>query len=145
MIQRIQTLFLFLTDIVLVVLFFVPFMLKFDDKSAAAGVPVTLLDFPLAIVGQGAICVIAALAVTQFKNRALQLKICFAGIVLSVFYTGALAAIPTILNDGNERDFAHYEIAYGTWISLANIVLFYLARVYIQKDEDLVKSVDRLR
>lgn len=143
MIQRIQSLFLFLVDIVLVVLLFVPFMTAGPPNSTEPPVGMTLLDYPTTIVGQAVLCVIAAAALAMFKNRKAQMKLCIAGMVLSVIFSSFLAVIPMLLNDafGNENS----QTSIGTWISLANFLLFFLAWRFVKKDEELVKSMDRIR
>lgn len=149
MIQRIQSLFLFMVDIVLVVLLFVPFMTHsvevHDGPSTAEGfmqMDVTLMDFPRLIIGQAILCVIAAAALAMFRKRKLQIKLCITGMVLSVLYSCLLAAAPMLLNDAG---MGQYEIGPGTWISLANFLLFFLAWRFVKKDEELVQSTDRLR
>lgn len=144
MIQRIQSLFLFLIDIVLVVLLFVPFMGATDTLADVPAFEVTLLDFPMALAGQAVICILAGAAIATFKNRRLQMRICLAGMILSVVYSCALSAIPMMLNTAAPGAL-HYVSMIGTWISLANFLLFLLAWKFIKKDEELVKSMDRIR
>jgi hypothetical protein len=143
MIQRIQSLFLFLIDIVLVVLLFVPFLKAHLPGNPVALTSFTLMDYPSALVGQVVLCIVAGAGVVTFRNRKLQMRICIAGMFLSVVYTCFLAIIPTILNEAGAQ--IEHHVGAGTWISLANFFLFFLAWKFVKKDEELVKSMDRIR
>lgn len=140
MIQRVQSLFLILVDLVLVVLLFVPYAYVTPVVEMPATRSVTLLDVPPLLVGQIIICMLAVVTLTLFRKRALQMKFCVAGMLVSLLYSVFLAYYSLFPLIG-----AHWEIGPGTYISLANVLLFFLARVFIRKDEELVKSVDRLR
>jgi hypothetical protein len=143
MIQRIQSLFLFLVDGVLVVLLFVPYgYVATVLENPEPLHPVTLLNLsnPLPLIGQAILGMLAVAAMTQFKNRPLQMKLCIGGAVLSLLYTVLLA-----WNELMPRDGVAWEVGPGTYISLANCVLFVLAWKFIKKDEELVKSMDRIR
>lgn len=143
MIQRIQSVFLVMVDVVLVILIFVPFMTTKSPMPGEPDMPSTILDYPAAIVGQALLCIIAAAALAMFKNRKLQMRLCIIGMFLSALYTSLLAAIPMILNDTFGNDLS--QIAPGTWISLANFLMFFLAWRFVKKDDELVKSMDRIR
>jgi len=141
MIQRIQSLFLFLVDIVLVILLFVPYA----SMTMVTEIPgpvqyYTLMDNSGLLVGQVVLCILAALIMAMFRNRPLQMKLCLAGVALSLLYTLLLAYNAVFPMMG-----AHWNIEPGTYISFANPVLFLLARNFIKRDENLVKSTDRIR
>lgn len=143
MIQRIQSLFLFLVDIVLVVLLFVPFTVGRNVADPAITHSLTLIDYPPALIGQIVLCIIAAAALAMYKNRKLQMILCVIGMIVSVLYTCLLVVFKSIGNTVALEMI--YEIGVGTWISLANFLLFFLAWRFIKKDDELVKSMDRLR
>lgn len=145
MIQRIQTIFLLLNDIVFVVLFFVPFMSMADAKGPQYAVEFTLGDYPLALAGEIAIVVLAGFAMAMFKNRKLQMKLCVIGMILSVLVAVGLVGIPYSLNQVTYLDKRVYATEMGAYLALAHFVLFFLARIYVKRDEDLVSSMDRLR
>ncbi len=141
MIQRIQSLFLVLVDIVLVVLLFVPYASM--TMVTAMPSPVqdyTLIDNPGLLVGQVILGILATVTMVMFTNRKLQMKLCLIGAVLSLLFTLLLAYNSLFPMMG-----AHWTIESGTYISLANPVLFLLARNFIMRDENLVKSTDRIR
>jgi hypothetical protein len=141
MIQRIQSVFLFLIDIVLVVLLFVPYVrTRISAMEQGEWIDVTLLDQPAMLVGQIALCILGAAAMAMFRNRKLQMNLCMVGVVLSAVFSGLLAFPVMVSLQGMET-----VAAPGLYISLANVVFFLLARVFIKKDDEMVKSADRIR
>jgi hypothetical protein len=141
MIQRIQSLFLVLIDVILVVLLFVPYAYTHVvTATPEPDKPVTILDSTPLLVGQILLCMLAALTMAMFKNRSLQMKLCMAGVILSLLYTVFLS-----YNTWAGIMGVSWQLGPGTWISFGNVVLFLLARIFIKKDDELVKSVDRLR
>lgn len=141
MIQRIQSLFLFLVDIILVVLLFVPYLrTRITILTDSEWIDITLVDHKAMLVGQIALCILAAATMAMFRNRKLQMKLCLLGVVLSAVFSGLLALQLMITMDGVET-----VAAPGLYISMVNILLFLLARIFIKKDDDMVKSADRIR
>jgi hypothetical protein len=141
MIQRIQSVFLFLVDIVLVVLLFVPYV----SSTVVLETPqpaqyYTLLDNTGLLVGQIILCILAAFTMVMFRNRKLQMKLCLVGAGLSLLFTLLLAYNTLFPMDG-----VSWKVEPGTYISLANAVLFLLARNFILRDEKMVQSADRIR
>jgi hypothetical protein len=141
MIQRIQSLFLFLVDIVLVILLFVPYI----SASAVVQVPepptyYTLMDNPGLLVGQVVLCILATATMALYRNRALQMKLCLVGVGLSLLYTLLMAYNALFPMTG-----VNWNIESGTYVSIANTVLFLLARNFIKRDDNMVKSADRIR
>ena len=141
MIQRVQSLFLAMTDLVLVALLFVPFgYTRFPEQSAESDVAVTILYNVPALIGAIVICSLAMMTLAMFRNRELQMKLCIAGIVLSAAYSTFLC-----LNSFSPPENAVWTIGPGVYVSLVNILLFLLARYFVKKDDDMVKSMDRIR
>lgn len=141
MIQRIQSLFLILVDIVLVVLLFVPYAsMTMVTEMPSPVQEYTLIDNPGLLVGQVVLGILATVTMVMFTNRKLQMKLCFVGVVISLVFTLLLAYNSIFPMTG-----AHWTIEPGTYVSLANPVLFLLARNFIMRDENLVKSTDRIR
>lgn len=133
--------FLFLVDIVLVVLLFVPYISS--TKVLETPQPIqyfTLLDNTGLLVGQILLCIIAAFTMVMFRKRKLQMKLCLVGTVVSLLFSLMLAYNIIFPMDG-----VLWEVEPGTYISLANPILFLLARNFIMRDENMVKSADRIR
>ena len=125
MIQRIQTVYLFLTSCLMAMLEFLPF-------TASLAV----------LVSAGAVAVLAIFTIFLYKKRKLQVKIGYVMLLLIVL-TYALYFI------FNRQQFPVAELIQRlpfTFIfPLIAGILVYLAIYRIKKDEKLVRSLDRLR
>jgi hypothetical protein len=155
MIQRIQTVFLFLAAIFAGVLFFSPIaafehgaeVMKFTvlgvNNQVDAQYFNAIYTLPLLVL---TILVVAIPMVTIFmyKKRELQLKLSS----LNIFLNAALCGLIFLYyaSDVEKRvDIETVSYMFGTYIPLINMVLSVLAMRWIKKDIDLLKSVDRLR
>ena len=79
---------------------------------------------------------LAAIAVFLYKNRIPQIKLCAWIIALNVFLILSVIFL------------VRYQIINQLWaifFPLASTVSSFLARRYIKKDEELVRSADRIR
>jgi len=76
-----------------------------------------------------------------YKNRKLQMRLNGANIVLNILLIGYLAYSLSTLPGG----FSDSEKGIGLLVPFASIILLFIANRFIQKDEKLVKSVDRFR
>ncbi|MBS1935801.1 MAG: DUF4293 family protein, partial [Bacteroidetes bacterium] len=79
----------------------------------------------------------ALIAIFLYKNRKLQLRICIAGIIISLLNIFLYYRETKTFTEGN------YDLT--AILAIAIPVLFILAARGINKDEKLVKSLDRLR
>ena len=128
MIQRIQTIWLFLIAVLSALLLFTPIVGKLSVS------PYDLLF----TIGNGLVAVLALITVFLYKKRPLQIKLCYGIYVLlmlsfaAVFIDGHIA--------GQEKT---------TYIAMSSIMLALIFGVLairaIKKDEDLVRSLNRLR
>ncbi|HWZ22404.1 MAG TPA: DUF4293 domain-containing protein [Cytophagaceae bacterium] len=159
MIQRIQSVLLAGVVILLTINLFVPIwsisqteisivLDAFSIKSGLAtpdGTILPVVKSNIYIGGLILVCIVLAIFVIfQYKNRALQIRLCS---LLTLFTLGIIGtyfiAIPAaksllaIPADGN------YGIGY--FLPIAASILTIAARHFIRKDDNLVKSVDRLR
>ncbi len=80
-------------------------------------------------------------AVLLFKNRKLQMRLNGVNIILNILLIGYLAYSLSTLPGG----FSDSEKGIGLLVPFASIILLFIANRFIQKDEKLVKSVDRFR
>jgi hypothetical protein len=145
MLQRVQTVFLMMNDVIFVALFFIPFMSRSDAKGAEFGVNYTLTDVVPALIGELVLATLASFVIVQYRNRKFQMKLCTIGAVLAVLNTTMLVFLTMMNNISVTTGEAHYNTEIGTYLSLGHFVLFMLARIFIKRDEDLVSSVDRIR
>lgn len=146
MIQRIQTVYLALVELIFISLFFVPvFDRHFNNTNIVTHQ--TLSDLPLLMAGTFILSAIAVATIFQFKKRPLQIKLCNLGMILSLIVFAAVTAFPKLFSGEVTVTNIHFQTSFGigTWFIAAPAFLFFLASRAIKKDEELVRSADRLR
>lgn len=136
MLQRIQTIYLFLAALVSAGLIFV-----FGIWENQAGETVYAQDNLLVFALFLASAVISMVTIFLFKNRKLQFVLCRLNIILNLILLGLF--VYWALNISGESNISEKGI--GMLIPIISIVFLVLANKAIKKDEALVKSVDRLR
>jgi glucose dehydrogenase len=135
MLQRIQTIYLFLISVLTALLLFLPFC----SVSAGTGLfTATMTHYfllPLVVA-----CLLVSLgSIFLYKNRALQIRLNYINIVFFVTMY-AIAAWQVW-----ETGFEHWTFQIAASIPFINILLTLFAIARIKKDEKLVRSLDRLR
>lgn len=143
MIQRIQSVYLFLVILFSGIIVF--FVNLWDGQEISTSV-LDLLNsqnfyFIVLAVTYLVIAILALISLLSFKKRLVQLRINRVNIVLNFILFGLL--ILNLLKLPGE--FIHSLKGIGIWLTLGSIVFLFLANRAIQKDENLVKSVDRIR
>lgn len=143
MIQRIQTVYLLLTSIISGVLIFVFNLWKSNGKEIFALDLLNSESYQLKVIPVLFLvsAVLAFVAIFIFKNRKLQFVIGRLTILINLFLLGLLIYLSLTL----PGEAAVSEKGIGMFIPILAILLVVLANKAIKKDEDLVKSVDRLR
>jgi hypothetical protein len=143
MIQRVQTIYLLLTSIISGVLIFVFNLWKSIEKNIFAldllhsesyllkGIPISFIVSAL----------LAFVAIFIFKNRKLQFVIGRLTILINLILLGVLIYVSLTL----PGEAAVSEKGIGMFLPILAVLLLVLANKAIKKDEDLVKSADRLR
>jgi len=142
MIQRVQTLYLFLAAICALGL---PFILNLWKGSAVVyamdllNSPEMMLKLiPIFFIISG---VMSVLAIVLYSNRKRQFVLNRLNIMINFFLLGILIYYLLTLPGDTEVS----EKGIGVFLPIVTIVMLVLANKAIQKDENLVKSVDRLR
>ncbi|WP_339628669.1 DUF4293 domain-containing protein [uncultured Maribacter sp.] len=136
MIQRIQSFYLLIVAILAGVLpFFFNLWINID------GVEVFADNEMLISIAFYIITVLAIWSIVQFKNRKTQFVINRLNMILNFFLLGFF--VFRSLNLSGEISVSEKGI--GMLIPVFSIIFLVLANRAIKKDEDLVKSVDRLR
>ncbi|MCW5519295.1 DUF4293 domain-containing protein [Aureitalea sp. L0-47] len=136
MIQRIQTVYLVVSALIIAALY-LWFPLVQDD----AGTTIISRDEPLVLSLLGVSVLLAVISIFNFKKRKLQfvlnrLNIISNFVLLGVFvYRSLTLSGETLIS----------EKGIGVLFPIISIVFLVLANKAIKRDEDLVKSVDRLR
>ena len=136
MIQRIQSFYLLIVAILAGILpFFFNLWINIDGVEVFA-------DHEMIIsIAFYIITVLAIWSIVQFKNRKTQFVINRLNMILNVFLLGFF--VYRSLNLSGEALVSEKGI--GMLIPVFSIIFLVLANRAIKKDEDLVKSVDRLR
>ncbi|WP_179020683.1 DUF4293 domain-containing protein [Winogradskyella forsetii] len=136
MIQRIQTLYLFLAAVISAGLIFV-FHLWTDNE----GIKVYALDNYLYLGLFLGSALLSLISIFRFKDRKSQFVLGRLNIILNFILLGIF--VYQSLNLSGEINVSEKGI--GILLPIFSIVCLVLANKAIKKDEDLVKSVDRLR
>ncbi len=143
MIQRIQSLYLLIHMILSALLFFFPFQVNIVDLSKIKDLQLSLIKFEnthlfLAAIFNLITLVDAGVIIFLYKNRKVQMLLChyltaMNIVLLGLMYFGAnqIEGLPT------------YKLPFI--IPVLNIVLSQLARYFIHKDEELLRSANRIR
>ena len=145
MIQRIQSVLLLLAAAAVFALFKLPFgsaetiagSALFNDGIFSIQDHVGLLGL---FCAAGAI---AFISIFLFNNRPLQLKLSRVAIIANVI--GIILAAVLFMQDSNAMGAAVPKEELGLGLPVLSIIFAALAIRFINKDENLVKSMDRLR
>ena len=136
MIQRIQTLYLLFAALNSAGLIFV-----FHLWTNSEEIPVFAQDEMLYLGLFMGSALLSLISIFNFKNRKSQFMLGRLNIILNFILLGLF--VVQSLNLSGEADVSEKGI--GILLPILSIVLLVLANKAIKKDEDLVKSVDRLR
>jgi len=136
MIQRIQTVYLLLAAGVSAGLIFI-----FHLWITSEGVKIFATDDMLYLGFFLGSALLSLITIFNFKNRKLQFVLGRLNIILNFILLGIFVYL--LLTPPGESNIS--EKGVGIFVPILSIVLLVLANKAIKKDEDLVKSVDRLR
>jgi len=134
-IQRIQTVYLIITAIISGLL---PFWLPLWKEEGNAFYAQQTLWISIVFL---AVAIFALIAVFLYKNRKNQFVLNRLNLILNLFLLGFFVYRSLSLSG----ETAVSEKGIGMLIPIFSIVFLALSNKAIKKDEDLVKSVDRLR
>ncbi len=138
MLQRIQTVYLLIAVIISAGLIFV-FPLWNNSEGVAVYAEDVLIPF-IMFLASGALSLIS---IFMFKNRKLQFVLGRLNIILNFFLLGVFVYWSLSLPGEVSVDISEKGI--GMFLPIVSIVFLVLANKAVKRDEDLVKSVDRLR
>ena len=145
MIQRSQSIFLLLVVIISGVLMKVPVyeLHTFTAPDVVGEVTsFNIFDNTLLVILNSAIGVLAFISIFLYKWRNVQIRLCNIGLLLTCLLIALLFFVAdTMSSNMNQR----VQYRYGSYLPLIELVLLFLASRAIKKDDELVKSADRLR
>ena len=146
MIQRVQTIFLLVATILAIVMVFMP-LIAFPASSGE----MLLLVGGISGFTQPALYLLflptIGIPLTQiflFKNRILQIKIGLMAVSYWVLWTVVFSIIVYFITPSNINA-SLLSPKFGAILPIINISLIVMANRAIKKDEDLVRSADRIR
>lgn len=151
MIQRIQSVFLLLVGILMGITIFSPLMILSDGKELlltlwSFGVgDIFNIQYPTwGVVTLAVICTVLPIAnIFLYKKRKVQMKV---GTITSLFILFLYVTIYVYFNAITNKDgLSLVEIQYGAILPFIALILNILAILRIKKDEDLVRSTERIR
>ncbi len=154
MIQRIQSIYIFVASVLTICLFFVPsFHFSVGQGSyditachispAFSLVPSTVM-LPLALVTFFAF-LLCLISIFLFRNRTLQMKVVRINAFLQIVILFTMVAYVFFMFDKSGQTNIHIDFSMALIFPIVNVILLAFARKRIKADDDLVKSADRLR
>lgn len=150
MIQRIQSIYLFLAAIAIVVMYFFPIANFYGDMHyfylSLGGISdntyMSINTIPLLVMAAVIIVLIFA-SIFSYKNRLLQLKMIRFGVLLNLAFIIILyfGYIDNIVKKADVE--VQYKV--GVYFPLIVLVMLILAARAVMSDEKKVRAADRLR
>jgi hypothetical protein len=146
MIQRIQTIYLLLSSICMGIFTALPIATNptaLDVSPMFADAVYTAKDNTILWVLAIIVAVDLLASIFLFKNRKAQRVVV---LVANLFVLGVIgAALYFFMDEGIRVDLTKAQMSYGLVLPFLALVLNYFAAAAIKKDDNLVKSMDRLR
>jgi hypothetical protein len=152
--QRIQTVFLVIAIISLIVTIFLPIWVYQDSAGQThqlyplhytikQGDTANTQYFPYCLTAILAVAAatIAFIEIGKYRNRVLQMKL---GALNSLFMAGTLASA-VFLSQPLIKSFQGGQYGLGLWVPGIAVVCNLLANRFIRRDEKIVRDSDRLR
>ena len=148
MIQRKQTLFLLVVVIIAIAQFFVPFQtatiadIKWNIclmPGCSSEVMDSNIYFPM--IFNIIILVLSVVIIFLYKNRVLQYKLSNLLVVFNIIVVALFFILPYAKNASPEV----ISFKIGAFLPLISTFFAFLAAHFIKKDEQLVRSADRIR
>lgn len=148
MIQRIQSLFLLGVVLVCVALMYVPIyeLVKNSAEILPSDTNVntqfTIFNSAILPLINGGVGLLALVGIFLFKNRNLQVRAANLALLIDCALIGLLFFSADSMSTTLEAK-VHY--LYGSYLPVINAIFLFAAVRFIKKDDELVRSADRLR
>jgi len=144
MIQRIQTVWLLLGMACGVALLYFPVWQAGPD-TIVEGMDIINVSNPFFLLGVPPVLFIThAIAIFSFRKRKMQLRMC--GINITLFLLFLLVALIFLQVENNIlSNFSLADFKLGAILPIGGVIFNLMARGGIRKDEELIRSMDRLR
>ena len=142
MIQRKQTLFLLGSTCISMLLLYLPLFEMLPETEVESVRQFTISINALLLILNGAIGILSFIAIFLYKNRNIQLRMCNLALLLTCVLISLIFFLADTMSSGMNQKI-HY--VYGSYLPLIQILIIFLAALFIKHDEKLVRSADRLR
>ncbi len=151
--QRIQTLFLVLVVVSMVVSLFLPIWKFTDGAKELQLFPLhfttiennqritTYFPYSITAILMVAAATIAIMEIRRFDNRMIQVKL---GTLNSLILAGVMICVVIFYNNVT-KEFGYGRYGLSLWIPFIGVACNWLAIRFIRRDEKLVRDSDRLR
>lgn len=144
MIQRIQSIFFLLASCSFGGFFGLPFATSAKSSGQFFNDGVfNIFDNPFLMVLTVAGILLSLVAIFMYKNRMLQQRLGLVCIIVSIFLP--LLAALLVYKEADNIGTSNLEDGMGIYLPIVSIILLTLAIRFVKKDDNLVKSMDRLR
>jgi Domain of unknown function (DUF4293) len=145
MIQRLQSIFLLLSGISFFSLFKAPFaMSTVPIPNLLSDLLYNIQDSPILLVLTVLGGVASVAAIFLYNNRPVQIKLTYLTTICSILLP--LVAFLLIYNERTLTEKSNLiEDQIGIYLPIVSLIFSVLATKYINKDENTVRSMDRLR
>jgi glucan phosphoethanolaminetransferase (alkaline phosphatase superfamily) len=154
MLQRIQTVFLILTIVCMVIAIFFPIWVGEDaglvlklfplhyTEIGEAGMKTIYFPYSITAILMTAAATIAFMEVRRYDNRILQIKL---GTLNSLILMGVMISAVLFANQLTNEHPTGWTYGPGLYIPFAGVTFNWLAVRFIRRDEKLVRDADRIR
>lgn len=136
MLQRIQTVYLLIAT----VLAFCSLAL---DLYVQNGTVISATEHVALLIAGSLMIADTVAPIFLYANRSLQKRLCYMAVFMQILFIVALIVTVSKTVPGGVQGIEGFQIA--ATFPIINIILIYLAIRGINKDESLIKSMDRLR
>ena len=155
MLQRIQSVYLFLAGLVIFALFLFPLAHDVYINGVESTISITgvfqdangqhahVQTFTALIAGTAVAGILPFILIFLYKNRKQQIMLCY--VYILVLFGYVYWQVQTVKSVADVSSFKTGNFGIGVLLSSVSIVLVLVAAKAIQRDEKLVKSADRLR
>jgi Na+-transporting NADH:ubiquinone oxidoreductase subunit NqrB len=143
MIQRIQSLLLLFSTLLSALLLYLPvYELISVPDNVSVVTRFTIMSSALLVILNGGIGILSFFAIFLYRTRNIQIRMCNLALLLSCVLIGLLFFVADTMSTSMNQKI-HY--LYGSYIPLIQVLIIFLATRAIKRDENLIRSADRLR
>lgn len=141
MLQRIQTIYLLMVIICMVLTFVFPITALIPEEQIPVDVFLRIDNFPILSAIIAFVTLLTCVIIFLYKKRKLQVQLCWFSNVLIILFYALFFFLPGFENLSS----TFQSIKIGVVFPLIGLIFNILAILFIKKDEKLIRSLDRIR